>query len=349
MAVFGPASGPEIGLAAQAQAVAAAFALGQFDPAGQAADARLVRQSVQFTPVQQHVLLLGAFVLAYHQAVAAGAVLPGDGARRVADAIGAQLVRILALRVDPGQARVVAAVGQRRRVGLGARIDQQRLLRPGPRPGPCQAQRLGGGQAQATGFEPAAPVRGQGQGQFAMAIGADAGPAAGRAQLATQAAALAAVLGAQRHPQPQRRTGRHRFGRQCIDLQSRQLQVRGDQACQPGRAQQQGQQQGRVVVVVERAQHHRQHQQGVEQAEAGGQHIDAAAVHPHRQRFGRAWPLETFEPFAQPVPGGRRHQSTGTACSTALASAAPLPASASPLRRWPATAMNSACTSSGST
>ena len=87
----------------------------------------------------------------------------------------------------------------------------------------------------------------------------------------------------------------------------------------------------------------------------GGDHValpcnlsDAAAVDAHRQRFGRTRAFEALQPRAQPAQGGA-HQSTGTACSTALASAAPLPASASPTRRWPATAMNSACTSSGRT
>ncbi|KAG1382085.1 hypothetical protein G6F60_015130 [Rhizopus arrhizus] len=90
------------------------------------------------------------------------------------------------------------------------------------------------------------------------------------------------------HAPAQRLPGRNRFCRDRIDLYTGKLQVRGDGTGNRRGGQQQCQQQCRVVVVVQRPQQHRDQQGGDEQPETRGQHIDAMAVEPLRQRFGPA-------------------------------------------------------------
>jgi hypothetical protein len=99
-------------------------------------------------------------------------------------------------------------------------------------------------------------------------------------------------------PQQQGRAGCHRFSARRPDFKPGQPQMRGEQTGQGDRSHQQGQQQRGVVVVVQCAQqHHRQ--QRAEQAEAGGQQVDAVPVQHHRQGLGTAWPGQSLEALAQ--------------------------------------------------
>ena len=194
--------------------------------------------------------------------------------------------------MQPRDGAVAAAVGQRRAVRFGRRINQQRPFRPDVAPGHHQAERPRGGDAQALRFQPAATLGGQLDYRFAGALLQRQERrvfAAGDAQ----PAALAAGVGARMHPQLQGLAGAHRLGADRGDAERRKLQMRREQSGMRGAAQQQRQHQRRIVVVVQRAQQHRHQQRREKQAEAGGQHVDAAAVESHRQRFGRA----RFDPF----------------------------------------------------
>ena len=59
-----------------------------------------------------------------------------------------------------------------------------------------------------------------------------------------------------------------------------------EQAGAAGRAEQAGQQQRRIVAVVERAEQHHEQQQREREAEAGRQYVDATAIEADRQRLG---------------------------------------------------------------
>ena len=126
----------------QLQAIAPAFAFGLVDPARQPADAVLVGKRGKRAPVEHDVGAERLFVFAHQQGAAARRRLPGDRAARIAAAIAAQVVDVVAGRMQPRLGVVAAALRQRRAVGFGRRIDQQRRLRPDPGPGAREAERL---------------------------------------------------------------------------------------------------------------------------------------------------------------------------------------------------------------
>ena len=105
----GAVGGPEGRLAGQGEAVAAIRALGLFHPVREAPDALFVRQRAQCVPCERHLDAHRLLVFAHQQGVPAGRRFPCDRARRIAGTITAQVVDIVAGRIQAGVLAGVAA------------------------------------------------------------------------------------------------------------------------------------------------------------------------------------------------------------------------------------------------
>ena len=186
----------------------------------------------QRAPVQHDVGAQRLFVLAHQQRVAARRGLPGDRATRIAAAVGAQVVHVVARRMQARRARrsPPRSAGAAP-CGFGRGIDQQRRVRPHVRPGARQAERARGRDAQP---RRARASRGAGR-QRERRLAARRRPATSdapprRRQRTRRPRAFAPGSARAVHAQRQRRAGGHRFGADRADGQPGQLQVRGEQA-----------------------------------------------------------------------------------------------------------------------
>ncbi len=150
-------------LPGQQQAITPALAFGLVDPPCEPLDPGFVTDRRQLVPVEHDIGAQRLLVFAHQQGIATRRWFPRDRAARIATAVGAQVVDIVASRMQPGLCLFTGSARQRRAVRLGRGIHQQRRVRPHVGPGPGQAQRAGGGDAQPVQIQPAAMHRGQHQ------------------------------------------------------------------------------------------------------------------------------------------------------------------------------------------
>ena len=187
------------------QAITPRIALGFIDPACEPRDARFGSEAVQAWPVEHDVGRLRTFVFAHQQVALARGRFPRDGARRIATTVCAQVVHVVAERMQARECGFAGAVGQRRAVGFGRGIHEQGLLRPDPRPRAHEAERSRRRDAQARHVEPAAHGR-QRELRIAGAVfQRQAAPFAIHAHAATRAAAAVGTrVDRRRRPSPAR-------------------------------------------------------------------------------------------------------------------------------------------------
>jgi len=210
---------PDRWLRWQDEQVATTLAFGLVDPPRETLDARLVRESGYASPVEHDVGAKRLFVFAHQQRVATCRRFPRDRAAPVATAIGAQVVHVVAGRIEPRVRGVAGTQRQRRSAAFGRGIDQQWQVGPDIGPSLCQSERTCRGNSETLGFQPAALHGCQRQIGLARAV-VERQRRFGITALHAQAAAFASRLGARMHADPQRRARRHGVGAECRDLQA---------------------------------------------------------------------------------------------------------------------------------
>lgn len=286
----------------------------------------------------------------HQQPLATGKRLPVQAPPRVARLVGAQSLVVVDARARQRAPLVLGILRARREerlAGQRPRVDQRLLAQVDPAPGHQQAEGKATLHPQAPRPQPAASLGRVEQQHLGSRVACQVGVFQRPLRPADGDGLARPPRAFQAHPETGALAGEHRVRSQRGEAQAGKVAIGMEDGHHAQGQQQEGQPVGQAVLVVDRRQQHHQQRQTKSAALAGRQDEYAALVQldAARRRYPPVQPALPARPVAQ------AHQSAGTSRSSHCTSAPPpCPVgSAWSRRRCPATAGNTAWTSSGIT